>query len=109
MGTLVQQCLSVTGRTYPSGYGFALTYLRDNLEPAHLRQGACLMVAKAYGPDGHSSDQKDSDLVRFVNAYATATTAEGYMIEAAQLCLAWALSGDADAANVMRLCGHPGY
>jgi hypothetical protein len=109
MGRLLDDCLAVTGRKYPDGYGFALAYLDDTLNPVHLRDAACAIVSKAYGLRGTATDRKDSDLVAFVLAYANAERCEHYLIEAAQLCAQWGLAGDFDGVNAMRLCGHPGY
>ena len=109
MGKLLDDCLAHTGREYPDGYGFAIAYLDDRLNPVHLRDAACAIVGDAYGVNGSAADRKDSDLVAFVVAYASAECAEDYLIEAAQLCLQWALAGNRHAVNAMRLCGHPGY
>lgn len=109
MGNMLDRCLAASRREYPDGYGFALAYLDDHLTPVHLRDAACAIVGKAYAPKGTAAERKDSDLAAFVAAYASAERFEQYAIEAAQLCLQWALAGDKDGINAMRLCGHPGY
>lgn len=109
MKDLLDRCLARPGKNYPDGYGFALAYLNDRLEPAHLRDAACAMVGKAYGPRGTAADRKSDDLVAFVLAYADAECFEDYAIEAAQLLLEWGMGGDKEAAYALRLCGHPGY
>lgn len=109
MRDLLDRCLARPGKNFPAGYGFALTYLDDSLEPAHLRDAACAMVGKAYGPEGTAADRKSEDLVAFVIAYGEAECFEDYAIEAAQLLLEWGMAGDPDAAAALRLCGHPGY
>lgn len=109
MDDLLDRCLARPGKNYPAGYGFALAYLNNDLEPAHLRDAACAMVGKAFGPNGTASDRKSADLVGFVLAYGEAERFEDYAIEAAQLLLEWGMAGDADAAEALRLCGHPGY
>lgn len=109
MRDLLDQCLARPGKNYPAGYGFALAYLDDNLEPAHLRDAACAMVGKAYGPNGTAADRKSGDLVGFVLAYSEAECFEDYAIEAAQLLLEWGMAGDSDAKAALALCGHPGY
>ena len=109
MSDLVSACLAVTDRAYPAGYGFALTYLDDRLEPAVLRDAACHMVGKAYGPKGTATDRKDPDLVAFVTAYAEGERFEHYLIEAAQLLLSWGMAGDPDAKAALAALGHLGY
>lgn len=109
MADLLDRCLARPGKNYPDGYGFALAYLSDDLQPSVLRDAACAMVGKAYGPSGTASDRKSADLVGFVLAYSEADCFEDFAIEAAQLLLEWGMGGDADAAEALRLCGHPGY
>jgi hypothetical protein len=110
MSALLDRCLKASGRTYPDGYGFALTYLDDRLNPAWLRDGANRIVANVFANGREFAiSRKDSDLVDYVNAQAEAESAEGFLIEAAQLILAEAMAGDPEAARVMKLCGHPGY
>lgn len=107
---LLDRCRKATGRTYPPGYGFALCYLDDHLNPAHLRQGADRIVANVFANGRqYGADRKDSDLLAYVAAQGVAESAEGWMIEAAQLILGEAMAGDPEAANVMKICGHPGY
>lgn len=109
MSDLLDRCLARPGKNYPDGYGFALAYLDDSLTPAILRDAACNMVGKAYGPNGTAADRKSDDLVGFVLAYSEAERFEDYAIEAAQLLLEWGMAGDPDACEALRLCGHPGY
>lgn len=109
MEDLLDRCLARPGKNYPAGYGFALAYLSDDLEPAILRDAACAMVGKAYGLRGTAEQRKSADLVGFVLAYSEAERFEDYAIEAAQLLLEWGMAGDREAAHALRLCGHPGY
>ncbi len=109
MTDLLDRCLARPGKNYPDGYGFALAYLDENMWPSHLRDSACLMVGKAYGPNGTAADRRSPDLVAFVLAYSEAECFEDYAIEAAQLLLEWGLEGDKDAVAALALCGHPGY
>lgn len=109
MRDLLDRCLARPGKNYPAGYGFALAYLDDDCDPITLRNAACAMVAKAFGPSGTAADRKSDDLIGFVLAYGDADCFEDYAIEAAQLLLEWGMGGDADAAAALRLCGHPGY
>ena len=109
MSDLLDRCLARPGKNYPAGYGFALGYLDDHLNPAHLRDAACHMVGKAYGPHGWAEARKSPDLAAFVLAYSEAECFEDFAIEAAQLLLEWGMRGDPDAAAALRLCGHPGY
>jgi hypothetical protein len=89
MSALLDRCLKASGRTYPDGYGFALTYLDDRLNPAWLRDGANRIVANVFANGREFAiSRKDSDLVDYVNAQAEAESAEGFLIEAAQLILA---------------------
>jgi hypothetical protein len=105
---LLDRCLNASTRKYPDGYGFALAYLDDHLNPAHLRDGAFAVVSDAFSGTIPFL-KKDSDLVAFVKAYADAKSFEGFAIEAAQLVHAAAMGGHANSCNVMALCGHPGY
>jgi hypothetical protein len=108
--SLLERCHKVTGRSYPPGYGFALGYLSDTLNYAHLRDGANRIVAAVFTNGREFAiDRRHPELVRYVNAYAESESAEGYLIEAAQLVLAEAMAGDPQAREVMKLCGHPGY
>lgn len=109
MSDLLDRCLARPGKNYAPGYGFALGYLDDHLNPAHLRDAACHMVGKAYGPHGWAEARKSPDLAAFVLAYSEAECFEDFAIEAAQLLLEWGMRGDPDAAAALRLCGHPGY
>lgn len=109
MSDLLDRCLARPGKNYPDGYGFALAYLSNDLEPMHLRDAACAVVGGAFGPNGTAEDRKDSDLAAFVMAYCEAECFEDFAIEAAQLLLQFGLAGNANAANGLRLCGHPGY
>jgi hypothetical protein len=103
-------CIAVTRRTYPDGYGFALTYLDDNLNPAHLRDAANACVAFAFTHGDHR-DRADADLVRYVAAQAegSGSSPAWWLIEAAQLVHGWAMVGIEEAVNGMVLCGHPGF
>lgn len=105
---LLDRCRAIPGKNFPDGYGFALTYLDDTLNPAHLRDGAFKVVEDAFAGE-LAPLRKDDDLIRFVLAYGDADCFEDFAIEAAQLVLAAAMNGHANSANVMRLCGHPGY
>lgn len=108
--SLLDRCRKASGRTYPPGYGFALAYLNEGLNPAWLRDGANRIVANVFANGRQfAMGRKDSDLVAYVNAQARATSAEGFLIEAAQLVLAEAMAGDPEARNCMAICGHPGY
>ena len=109
MTDLLDRCLARPGKNYPAGYGFALAYLSDRINPAPLRDAACQMVGKAYGVAGTAAARKSPDLVAFVIAYSEAECFEDYAIEAAQLLLEWGMAGDKDAVEALRLCGHPGY
>jgi hypothetical protein len=106
---LLDRCLARPGKNFGPGYGFALTYLDNQMNPAHLRDAACNMVGKAYGLHGCASDRKSADLVAFVLAYSEAECFEDYAIEGAQLLLEWGMKGDPEAAAALRLLGHPGY
>lgn len=106
---LLDRCLARPGKNYPAGYGFALGYLDDHLNPAHLRDAACACVGKAFGVNGTAAQKKSDDLAAFVLNYGEAECFEDYAIEAAQLLLEWGLYGDPDAAAALALCGHPGY
>lgn len=108
MGDLLYKCQRATGRNYPDGYGFAIAYLDDTLTPSHLRDGAFAVVSDAFAGKLPFL-KKDSDLVAFVNAYASASNFEGWAIEAAQLVLSAAMADHDNSKNVMALCGHPGY
>lgn len=108
LGNLVKRCLEKTGRQYPPGYGFALTYLSDDLNPAHLRAGADKVVAAVFA-GALPGFRKDADLLAYVTAQADAESFEDWAIEAAQLVLCAALEGHTNSERVMRLCGHPGY
>jgi hypothetical protein len=115
VGKLLDRCLRVVNDgakryPYPDGYGFALAYLDDDLNPAWLRDGANQIVSQVYANGRqYAVDRKHPDLVRYVNAYAEGKSAEDWMIEAAQLVLAEAMAGYPPAMSVMKLCGHPGY
>lgn len=106
---LLDRCRARPGKNYPAGYGFALAYLSDRIEPAILRDAACACVGKAYGPCGTVADRKSPDLVAFVLAYGEAECFEDYAIEAAQLLLEWGMDGDRDAGRALATLGHPGY
>lgn len=106
---LLDRCLARPGKNYAPGYGFALAYLDDHIEPAVLRDAACMCVGKAYGPHGTADQRKSDDLAAFVLNYGEAECFEDYAIEAAQLLLEWGLSGDIDAGNALATLGHPGY
>ena len=105
---LTADCLAHTARKYPDGYGFALTYLDGTLNPAWLRDGAMQVCSRSLG-NAYPLDRKDADLARFVAAYAAAQQFEDWAIEAAQVLVQAGLTGDAEAARVLKLCGHPGY
>lgn len=108
MSDLLDQCLARPGQNFPAGYGFALAYLDDNLNPAHLRDGAFKVVEDAF--EGELAFlRKHDDLIGFVLAYGDAERFEDFAIQAAQLVLAAAMNGHENSRNVMRLCGHPGY
>ncbi len=108
--SLLERCRKATGRNYPPGYGFALGYLDDRLNSAWLRDGANRIVANVYANGREFAvDRRHPELVGYVNAYAESDSAEGFLIEAAQLVLTEAMAGDPEAARVMKLCGHPGY
>jgi hypothetical protein len=114
--SLLDRCLKAVNEggpkryPYPEGYGFALAYLNDDLNPAWLRDGANRIVANVFANGRQFAvGRKDEDLVRYVNAQATARCAEEFLIEAAQLVLAEAMAGEPEAENCMKLCGHPGY
>ena len=110
MSALLDSALRVSKRTYPPGYGFALAYLDDRLNPAHLRDGAFKVVEDAFaGAECMAPLRKDSDLSDFVVAYERAKSFEDFAIEAAQLVQKAAICGHENSRNVMRLCGHPGY
>ena len=114
MGNLVEQCLAHTKREYPSGYGFALTYLDDSLNPAHIRDAARDIVERVFArgrlPDTEEGlTPKSMDVARFVMAYARAECPEDWLIEGAQLVHSAALAGHPNAEYCMAYCGHPGY
>jgi len=106
---LLDRCLARPSKNYPAGYGFALAYLSDEPDAAVLRDAACAMVGKAYGPNGTAADRKSDDLAAFVLNYGEAEQFEDYAIEAAQLLLEWGMSGDPDACRALATLGHPGY
>jgi hypothetical protein len=106
---LLDRCRARPGKNYPAGYGFALAFLDEHLNPAHLRDAACAIVGEAYGPKGTAEERKDGDLVAFVLAYAEAEQAEDYLIEAAQLLLGYGIAGHPIASNALAMAGHPGY
>lgn len=106
---LLDRCLARPGNNFPAGYGFALAFLDDNLNPAVLRDAACHMVGKAYGPHGSAADRKSDDLAAFVLAYGEAECFEDYAVQAAQLLLEWGMAGDPDAARALATLGHTGY
>jgi hypothetical protein len=108
---LIDTCLAETKRTYPDGYGFALTYLRADAGPDHFKA----MRESAWKAVKAESKKGNPDASRFVAAYTEANASRPnkgwpwWLIEAAQLVLAAALSGSRDAAATLRLWGHPGY
>lgn len=106
---LLDRCLARPGNNFGPGYGFALAYLDDNLTPSILLNGACAVVAYAYGWEGNADMRKNDDLAAFVLAYGEAECFEDYAIQAAQLLLAGGLWGCPDAARALAACGHPGY
>lgn len=108
---LVDSCIAATGRTYPAGYGFALTYLTDNPGPDHFRA----MQAAAWKAVKPQAMLGNADAPAFVAGFAKSKQHvpnlgwRWWLIEAAQLVLAEALRGNAGARAVMRLWDHPGY
>jgi hypothetical protein len=111
MTDIVESCLSHTKRTYPDGYGFALIYLDNHLNPAHLRDAADALVAMVYSGNVAMAGQakKDPELVAYVVARANAECAEGFLIEAAQFVHGWAMARNKQAIDCMKICGHPGF
>jgi hypothetical protein len=112
MTDLIKTCMETTGRTYPEGYGFSLGYLDQSPGVEQLRAmqeaawAAVKRDAKAGGMDG----------ARFVAAYSASAQRipfkggwPWWLIEAAQLVHADAMSGNAKSCEVMRLWNHPGY
>ena len=105
---LVRECINHTHRTYPDGYGFALTYLDGkNLNPVHLRDCANRIVSGTFHAPRYIT-RRDPDLVRYVAAQQNAGW-HNWLIEAAQLVHTAALAGDKEAGKVLGLCGHPGF
>ena len=111
MSTYLDACLEATERVYPAGYGFALAYLKDDMGPDHLKalRGAAFAAVEDAARIGNE------DGLAFVVAYYGAQKGEtkrgwqGWLVEAAQLVLWHAMSGNGAAGLILRACGHPGY
>lgn len=118
---------AATGRTYPEGYGFALTYLDPrqtfvNLDVLREAANACIRVAFRRGAGNFVSEDHAAYVAaaaslgeRRIGGNGITHPAQLWIIEAAQLVLQTALSSRAPYALVcecrraLGACGHPGY
>jgi len=121
----VDDCIAATGRKYPDGYGFALTFMQNaGSELPAIRAAAFECVRHQFAnPKKH---RRDSDVARFVAAYEGAPEHQfgrtgsphpacWWLIEAAQLLVQWGLWDGApprlksQIAATLKAAGHPGY
>ena len=120
MNTLIDKALrrvESKGRTYPEGYGFALTFLDDDFTPSVLKNAADDVVLAAFSIKGREQGWAagDDDLVRYVAAISDATHWADWAIEGAQLVLQWAnwercpASLKRELKRALARCGHPGF
>lgn len=110
--SILDTCLAATGRTYPAGYGFALCYLDGTRAgPDHFKA----MQSAAWGAVQRHAKAGNDDAAAFVAAFTDSRSYRPlkgwthWLVEAAQLVLSDAISGNRKAGAVMAMWGHPGY